>query len=97
MNKKLTTKVTEMLGIEYPIIQGCMQWIAKAELAGAVSEAGGLGIISSSTFFTAEDLRAEIKKIKASRPSPSPSISRTCPPPLSQIFPATCASASRRV
>ncbi len=64
MNKKLTTKVTEMLGIEYPIIQGCMQWIAKAELAGAVSEAGGLGIISSSTFFTAEDLRAEIKKIK---------------------------------
>ena len=47
MNKKLTTKVTEMLGIEYPIIQGCMQWIAKAELAGAVSEAGGRGVVYS--------------------------------------------------
>lgn len=65
MNREIKTAVTEKLGIQYPIIQGCMQWIAKAELAGAVSEAGGLGVISSSTFFTAEDLRAEIKKIKA--------------------------------
>lgn len=64
MDNHIKTKLTEMLGIEYPIIQGCMQWIAKAELAGAVSEAGGLGIISSSTFFTPEDLRAEIKKVR---------------------------------
>ena len=42
----------------------CAQWrydICKAELVAAVSEAGGLGVLSSSTFFTAEDLRAEIK------------------------------------
>lgn len=62
--KNISTVVTERLGIKYPIIQGCMQWIAKAELVAAVSEAGGLGIISSSTFQTAEDLRAEIKKIR---------------------------------
>lgn len=61
---KLTTAVTENLGIEYPIIQGCMQWIAMAPLAAAVSKAGGLGIISSSSCATAEDLRAEIKKIR---------------------------------
>jgi nitronate monooxygenase len=62
--KIIKTAVTETLGIEYPIIQACMQWISKAELVGAVSAAGGLGVLSSSTFFTAEDLRAEIKKIR---------------------------------
>lgn len=61
---KLKTAVTERLGIEYPIIQGCMQWIAYAPLAAAVSKAGGLGIISSSSCATAEDLRAEVKKIR---------------------------------
>ena len=70
MNKRINTKVTEMLGIEYPVIQGCMQWIAKAELASAVSEAGGLGIVSSSTFFTAEELREEIKKVKSMTSKP---------------------------
>lgn len=62
--KKIKTAGTEMLGIEYPIVQACMQWISRAELAGAVSAAGGLGVLSSSTFFTAEDLRAEIKKTR---------------------------------
>lgn len=60
----LKTAVTEKLGIKYPIIQGCMQWIALAPLAASVSEAGGLGIISSSSCATAEDLRAEVKKIR---------------------------------
>lgn len=68
--KKIKTAVTELLGIEYPILQGCMQWIAKADLVAAVSEAGGLGIISSSTFATAEDLRAEIKKIREKTDKP---------------------------
>ena len=68
--KKIKTVVTEKLGIEYPILQGCMQWIAKADLVAAVSEAGGLGIISSSTFATAEDLRAEIKKIREKTDKP---------------------------
>lgn len=62
--KKIKTAGAEMLGIEYPIVQACMQWISRAELAGAVSAAGGLGVLSSSTFFTAEDLRAEIKKTR---------------------------------
>ena len=57
MAKTIKTVVTEKLGIEYPIIQGCMQWIARAPLVAAVSEAGGLGILSSSTFQTAEDLQ----------------------------------------
>lgn len=43
----MRTRVTELLGIETPIIQGAMAWVANAELAGAVSEAGGLGIIAS--------------------------------------------------
>lgn len=59
------TRITEMLGIEYPIIQGAMQWLARAELASAVSNAGGLGIISSATFPTVEEFRQEIRKAKS--------------------------------
>jgi len=61
---QIKTRVTEMLGIKYPILQGCMQWFATADLAAAVSNAGGLGIISSATFKTAEDLRMEIRRCK---------------------------------
>ena len=43
----LDTRVTRLLGIKYPIIQGAMAWIADGKLAAAVSEAGGLGIIAS--------------------------------------------------
>lgn len=42
----MKTRVTELLGIEQPIIQGAMAWIADARLAAAVSNAGGLGIIA---------------------------------------------------
>lgn len=62
---KIKTEVTERLGIEYPIIQGCMQWIARAPLVAAVSDAGGLGMISSSTFRDKEALREEIRAVKA--------------------------------
>ena len=65
MKNTIETRVTKMLGIKYPIFQGCMQWIARAELVGAVSEAGGCGVLSSSTFATPEDLRSEIKRVKA--------------------------------
>ena len=41
----MKTRITEMLGIEYPIIQGGMAWVAEHNLAAAVSEAGGLGLI----------------------------------------------------
>ena len=43
----MKTRVTELLGIEYPIIQGGMAWVATHELASAVSNAGGLGIIGA--------------------------------------------------
>lgn len=43
----ITTRVSQLLGIKYPLIQGGMSWLAKGKLAGAVSEAGGLGIIGS--------------------------------------------------
>ena len=43
----MKTKITEMLGIEYPIIQGGMAWVAEHHLAAAVSEAGGFGLIGA--------------------------------------------------
>ena len=70
MAKCIKTKVTEALGIKYPIIQGCMQSISRAPLVAAVSEAGGLGIISSSTFPDADALRKEIQAVKAKTDKP---------------------------
>jgi len=58
------TRVTEMLGIEHPIIMGGMGSIGRAELVAAVSNAGGLGIIGSITFTTGEELRQEIHKTR---------------------------------
>lgn len=57
------TRICELLGIEYPIFQGGMAWVATGELAAAVSEAGGLGIIGSGQA-PAEWLRQEIQKVK---------------------------------
>jgi len=58
------TRVTEMLGIQYPIIQGGMQWVGFAELASAVSNAGGLGILTALTQPTPDDLRREIARCR---------------------------------
>ncbi len=58
-------RITEMFGIEYPIIGGAMLWLSRAELVSAISNAGGLGILSSLTFDTLEGLREEIKKTKS--------------------------------
>jgi NADH:quinone reductase (non-electrogenic) len=58
------TRITEMLGIEYPIIQGGMLWLSTAELATAVSNAGGFGIITALSCGSGEKLRAEIRKCK---------------------------------
>ena len=65
MDRKLSTKITEMFGIERPILSGAMQWLAKAELVAAVSNAGALGVMSSASFKDAEALREEIRKCKA--------------------------------
>jgi NAD(P)H-dependent flavin oxidoreductase YrpB (nitropropane dioxygenase family) len=58
------TRITELFGIKYPIIQGGMMWISRAELVAAVSNAGGLGIITAFTFPTPQELAAEIKKTR---------------------------------
>jgi len=59
------TRITELLGIEYPIIAGPMGFISGAELVSAVSNAGGLGIMVSTTFGEPEDLKEEIKKARS--------------------------------
>jgi NAD(P)H-dependent flavin oxidoreductase YrpB (nitropropane dioxygenase family) len=58
------TRITELLGIEHPIIQGGMHYVGFAELAAAVSNAGGLGIITGLTQKTPEALAAEIRRCR---------------------------------
>jgi enoyl-[acyl-carrier protein] reductase II len=60
----LRTRLTELLGIEHPIIQGGMAWTATAELVAAVSNAGGIGIIGAGHMPT-DVLRSEIRNAKA--------------------------------
>jgi len=60
----IKTRICELIGIEYPIFQGGMAWVATGKLAAAVSESGGLGIIGSGQA-PADWLRQEIKKVKA--------------------------------
>ena len=59
----MQTRITEILGIRHPVIQGGMAWIADANLAAAVSEAGGLGLISSINGGV-EAVRKEIRKAR---------------------------------
>ena len=59
----MKTRVTECLGIEYPIIQGGMAWVAEHNLAAAVSKAGGLGLIGAANA-PADWVRSEIRKAK---------------------------------
>ncbi|MDG0969816.1 MAG: nitronate monooxygenase, partial [Porticoccaceae bacterium] len=60
----MKTRITEMLGIEHPIIQGGMHHVGLAELAAAVSNAGGLGIITGLTQGTPEKLANEIARCR---------------------------------
>jgi len=57
------TELCDLLGIEYPIIQGGMAWVSYYELCSAVSEAGGLGLLAGSRM-TGDELRAEIRQVK---------------------------------
>lgn len=59
----MKTEITELLGIEYPIIQGGMAWVAEYHLAAAVSEAGGLGLIGAASA-PAEWVREQVQKAK---------------------------------
>ena len=84
----ISTRFTDLIGIEHPIVQGGMMWVGRAELASAVSEAGGLGIITALTQPTADDLRREIARCRAMTAKPFavnltilPSVS---PPPYAE-------------
>lgn len=65
----MKTRVTELLGIEYPILQGGMAWVAEYHLAAAVSEAGGLGILGAGGA-PAEFVREQIQKVKEATKRP---------------------------
>ena len=58
----MKTRLTGLLGIKYPILQGAMLWLARAELAAAVSNAGGLGIVAAHNFASPDELRQEVRR-----------------------------------
>src|SRR5712672_1742112 len=61
----IKTRFTEMFGIKHPIVQGGMQWVGRAELASAVSNAGGLGILTALTQPTPQALLEEIARCRS--------------------------------
>src|SRR5260370_21770952 len=84
------TRITDLLGIQVPIVQGGMQWVGRAELASAVSNAGALGILTALTQATPEDLRKEIARCRSMTDQPFgvnltilPSVS---PPPYAEYL-----------
>lgn len=64
MSRIYKTRITEMLGIQYPILCGGMQWVSRAEFVAHVCNAGGMGFITAESLETPEDLRDEIKKMR---------------------------------
>ncbi|WP_397590000.1 NAD(P)H-dependent flavin oxidoreductase [Sphingorhabdus sp.] len=66
----LKTRITDMLGIEHPIVQGGMQWVGVAEMASAVSNAGGLGLLTGLTQPTPQALSAEIERCRSMTDKP---------------------------
>jgi nitronate monooxygenase len=97
----LRTRITDMLGIEHPVVQGGMMWVGRAELASAVSNAGGLGILTGLTQPTPDALRAEIDRCRAMTDKPFgvnltflPSVS---PPPYAEYRRAIIESGVRIV
>jgi len=59
------TRVTEMLGIKYPILGGTMMWLSVPKFVAAISEAGALGILASATFPTREEFRDAVREVKS--------------------------------
>lgn len=97
----MKNRVTELLGIRYPIVQGGMQWVGRAELAAAVSNAGGLGTLGALTQPTPEDLGREIQRCRTMTDKPFgvnvtmlPTVN---PPPYERIFDVILAQGIRVV
>lgn len=70
MTMEWNTRLTELLGIRYPIIQGGLAYLAYADLAAAVSNAGGLGQITAMSLPGPDELREEIRKVRAMTDQP---------------------------
>lgn len=66
----METRITRMLGIEHPVVQGGMQWVSHGELAAAVSNAGGLGILTALTQPSPEALAREIERTRGMTDKP---------------------------
>ena len=66
----MKNRITELFKIEHPIVQGGMMWVGRAELASAVSNAGGLGILTALTQPTPDDLRREIERCRTMTDKP---------------------------
>ena len=61
----INTAVTGLLGMEHPVIGGCMQWLSGPRFTAAVCEAGALGVMSSATFPTREEFRDALRELKS--------------------------------
>ena len=86
----MDNRVTRLLGTRYPIVQGGMQWVGRAEMAAAVSNAGGLGTLGALTQPSPEDLGREIDRCRSMTDQPFgvnvtmlPTVN---PPPYERIF-----------
>ncbi|MCB0942073.1 MAG: nitronate monooxygenase, partial [Mycobacterium sp.] len=66
---RLRTPLTELVGIEHPVVQTGMGWVAGARLTAATSAAGGLGILAAATM-TVDQLQAQIEEVKARTSNP---------------------------
>jgi nitronate monooxygenase len=64
MARRFNTRITEMLGIEHPILCGGMQWLSRSDFVAKVCNAGGLGFITAESFETPEDLRQDIRRLR---------------------------------
>jgi enoyl-[acyl-carrier protein] reductase II len=62
-DREMQTRITELMGIKYPVIQGAMSWVSFPPLVAAVSNAGGLGILGAA-FMSPDELRKNIREIK---------------------------------
>ncbi len=98
---KMKNRINQLLGIDLPIVQGGMMWVGVAELASAVSNAGGLGILTALTQPTPDALRAEIARCRSMTSKPFgvnltilPSVS---PPPYAEYVEAIIDSGVRIV
>jgi NAD(P)H-dependent flavin oxidoreductase YrpB (nitropropane dioxygenase family) len=66
----LSTRITEFFGVERPIVQGGLMWIARSELTSAVANAGGMGFMTALTYPEPEELRREIRKCRSMTDKP---------------------------